>query len=501
MLLLDEPLGALDLKLRKQLQVELKRIQQDVGITFVYVTHDQEEALTMSDRIAVMNRGVIEQLDEPEEIYERPSTTFVAGFIGVSNLMPGEVVCDRHGTVELRLDAGPTVRAGAAGATRRRARARGRAAGEAAAARVQRGGAGGGPSVEGQVESSLYLGTATQVIVRLPDDTRMTVLVPNTDEEARQRLPAAGDGRGSPGPQRTSTWLEPRPEADVTEGPSVSRLSSGSSTDHQRGDQPPPAAAAAARRARSACPRWPTSPPAGRTSRRRQRRRGRPRGDREGRDRLGPLYFANWPLYIDEDRETLKNVPEASTAPRSSTSRRSTTTTSSSARSASSTPQGDSGGRDIHVVTDWMAARMIRLGYVQKFDKSAMPNANANLIDRLKQPPFDPKRDFSMPWQSGMTGIIYRKDKVKREPKSVDDLFDPDYKGKVTMLTEMRDTVGLVAAWHGRRPREGHPRRVHEGDRQGPGGRRLGSDPRLHRQRVHQGHPEGRLVGDLRLVR
>ena len=73
-LLLDEPLGALDLKLRKQLQVELKRIQQDVGITFVYVTHDQEEALTMSDRIAVMNRGVVEQLDDPEEIYERPRT-------------------------------------------------------------------------------------------------------------------------------------------------------------------------------------------------------------------------------------------------------------------------------------------------------------------------------------------------------------------------------------------------------------------------------------------
>ena len=88
-LLLDEPLGALDLKLRKGLQVELKRIQREVGITFVYVTHDQEEALTMSDRIAVMSNGVIEQVDTPEDVYERPSTTFVAGFIGVSNLMPG----------------------------------------------------------------------------------------------------------------------------------------------------------------------------------------------------------------------------------------------------------------------------------------------------------------------------------------------------------------------------------------------------------------------------
>jgi spermidine/putrescine transport system ATP-binding protein len=90
-LLLDEPLGALDLKLRKQMQVELKRIQQEVGITFIYVTHDQEEAMTMSDRIAVMNLGRYEQLGEPEVLYERPMTRFVAGFLGVSNLLPGAV--------------------------------------------------------------------------------------------------------------------------------------------------------------------------------------------------------------------------------------------------------------------------------------------------------------------------------------------------------------------------------------------------------------------------
>ena len=88
-LLLDEPLGALDLKLRKQMQVELKRIQQEVGITFIYVTHDQEEAMTMSDRIAVMNKGRYEQLGDPESLYERPRTRFVAGFLGVSNLLDG----------------------------------------------------------------------------------------------------------------------------------------------------------------------------------------------------------------------------------------------------------------------------------------------------------------------------------------------------------------------------------------------------------------------------
>ena len=88
-LLLDEPLGALDLKLRKQMQVELKAIQREVGITFLYVTHDQEEALAMSDRIAVMDAGVVQQCGSPEEVYERPTVPFVAGFMGISNLMEG----------------------------------------------------------------------------------------------------------------------------------------------------------------------------------------------------------------------------------------------------------------------------------------------------------------------------------------------------------------------------------------------------------------------------
>lgn len=89
-LLLDEPLGALDLKLRQQMQIELKTIQKQVGITFIFVTHDQEEAITMSDRIAVFNRGKIEQIGTPSQIYERPASTFVAGFVGTSNLISGE---------------------------------------------------------------------------------------------------------------------------------------------------------------------------------------------------------------------------------------------------------------------------------------------------------------------------------------------------------------------------------------------------------------------------
>jgi ABC-type Fe3+/spermidine/putrescine transport system ATPase subunit len=170
-LLLDEPLGALDLKLRKGLQVELKRIQREVGITFVYVTHDQEEALTMSDRIAIMNRGLVEQIGSPEDVYERPETPFVAGFIGVSNLIPAEQVpgaqngkgsyaCVRP--EKLRIED------------------------PSAASTADH------PSVEGQVESTLYLGTATQLLIRVNGDVPMTVLVPNADESERQNLPAAG---------------------------------------------------------------------------------------------------------------------------------------------------------------------------------------------------------------------------------------------------------------------------------------------------------------------
>src|SRR3954468_5541214 len=171
-LLLDEPLGALDLKLRKGLQVELKRIQREVGITFVYVTHDQEEALTMSDRIAVMNRGRVEQIATPEEVYERPATSFVAGFIGVSNLMPGSVTA----TDSIKLDSGVEVHAPTNGLS---AGSRCHAVVRPEKLRIETDDASapdGWPTVDGMVESSVYLGTATQIVVKLAGDVPMTVL-------------------------------------------------------------------------------------------------------------------------------------------------------------------------------------------------------------------------------------------------------------------------------------------------------------------------------------
>jgi spermidine/putrescine transport system ATP-binding protein len=152
-LLLDEPLGALDLKLRKQMQLELKRIQNEIGITFIHVTHDQEEAMTMADTIAVMNGGRIEQLGSPTELYERPRTAFVAGFLGKSNLLSGRVEGD--GTV--RLDDGTLVRVVTDGAT-------GSVAVGVRPEKVSLGETGEN-SLAGTVRETAYIGVATEFVV------------------------------------------------------------------------------------------------------------------------------------------------------------------------------------------------------------------------------------------------------------------------------------------------------------------------------------------------
>ena len=155
-LLLDEPLGALDLKLRKQMQLELKGIQHDVGITFVHVTHDQEEAMTMADQIAVMNRGRIEQLGTPTELYETPASAYVASFLGASNLIAGTV----SGSDTVRLHGGPEVR------VRPRAIA-GRTGEVAVGIRPEKIALGGGQAntLDGTIVEQAYVGVATQYIV------------------------------------------------------------------------------------------------------------------------------------------------------------------------------------------------------------------------------------------------------------------------------------------------------------------------------------------------
>ncbi len=180
MLLLDEPLGALDLKLRRQLQLELKRIQAEVGITFVYVTHDQEEALTMSDRIAVMHAGRVEQVGTPEELYERPATRFVADFIGSTNLLRGVVEAD--GSV--RLSSGELTRAvhdalGPGSEVEISIRPES----------IDLVAPGSSGAIGGQVEQAAYLGTNLSYQVRTAGGLILSVLVPKTGP----RLPVGSD--------------------------------------------------------------------------------------------------------------------------------------------------------------------------------------------------------------------------------------------------------------------------------------------------------------------
>jgi len=169
-LLLDEPLGALDLKLREEMQIELKGIQQQVGITFIYVTHDQEEALTMSDRLAVFNAGRIEQIGSPAEVYERPSTPFVAGFVGTSNLLTGaaaRAVVGEEGTFTVRPE-------------KIRMQEPDEPVGDDEL------------SALGQIRDVVYLGSDTRFVVELDDGGALVVTRQNLETSSMEVLAARG---------------------------------------------------------------------------------------------------------------------------------------------------------------------------------------------------------------------------------------------------------------------------------------------------------------------
>jgi spermidine/putrescine transport system ATP-binding protein len=192
-LLLDEPLGALDLKLRKQMQVELKRIQQEVGITFIYVTHDQEEAMTMSDRIAVMNKGKYEQLGDPESLYERPTTRFVAGFLGISNLLPASLDGGDNAYAVARLADDARVRVPNSAVD-------GRSSIEVGVRpekiRLHKEGAdlpAGSNEINGTVVDASYLGVSTSYVIEARSGARLTVYEQNVERTVHGSLHRPGD--------------------------------------------------------------------------------------------------------------------------------------------------------------------------------------------------------------------------------------------------------------------------------------------------------------------
>ncbi|MBF2096949.1 MAG: ABC transporter ATP-binding protein [Gloeomargaritaceae cyanobacterium C42_A2020_066] len=187
-LLLDEPLGALDLKLRKEMQIELKHMQQQVGITFVFVTHDQEEALTMSDRIAVMHQGNVLQVGSPVDIYERPADAFVAGFIGESNFLAGQVAERNHQEAVVLVDNHLPIRVSLEDALVN--------IGHAVTlvlrpekATLHSPGSCTEHCWAGTVEETLYLGTDTRYVVRLTDKSRIVVRNQNLHASDAQNFP------------------------------------------------------------------------------------------------------------------------------------------------------------------------------------------------------------------------------------------------------------------------------------------------------------------------
>jgi spermidine/putrescine transport system ATP-binding protein len=187
-LLLDEPLAALDLKLREAMQIELKRIQREVGISFIFVTHDQGEALTMSDRIAVMSQGHVEQIGTPQDIYRSPASLFVAGFIGSANLLPGTVQGHDGADAVVALKAGSTIRvAGQASA---------HAIGDHVSVmlrperlRPSEQGDSNGQSLQGTLTDLVFQGATARMIVRLADGTELTCLA---DSSARMPQTSVG---------------------------------------------------------------------------------------------------------------------------------------------------------------------------------------------------------------------------------------------------------------------------------------------------------------------
>jgi len=192
-LLLDEPLGALDLKLRRQMQVELKRIQQEVGITFIYVTHDQEEAMTMSDRIAVMNRGRYEQLGDPASLYERPTTRFVAGFLGISNLLSGTVEGVDGDYATVRLDDDTRVKAPASLIDGQTSVSVGVRPEKIRLRELSDDVPDGLNQLTGVIRDASYLGVSTQYQIAAKDGAELTVYEQNVERASRAELWASGE--------------------------------------------------------------------------------------------------------------------------------------------------------------------------------------------------------------------------------------------------------------------------------------------------------------------
>ena len=504
-LLLDEPLGALDLKLRKQMQVELKRIQQEVGITFIFVTHDQEEAMTMSDRIAVMNHGRYEQLGDPASLYERPRTRFVAGFLGVSNLLPTTADGTDGDYAVARLADQSAVRVPVALTEGLAAYEIGVRPEKIRMLELTDPVPDGVNQLLGTVSDVSYLGVSTSYIVETRGGGSVTVYEQNVQRATRAEL-------WEPGEEVRLVWSpthtfaveaggEPPPDLPVAgalaaaggaavpppSGISRRRFVVGGAiavaavgfgaflaSTAGRGTSPAPSSSVALA-SNSPVPNPSTAPSAGASA---------TAAASEPIPSLTPatgtLRFANWEGYMDID-EAKNTFPTLERFTKEtgikvdyveSIDGNETFFTSNLA--------GPLGADlptqwDLIVMTDWMIARLIRLGWLKE-RLDPMPNFPANLLEIYHARSFDPNTNMAAPLQSGMTGMMIDKKKTGVQD-SLSVLFSNKFAGKMTYLDEMRDTVGLSALHLGVDPAsitQDAVRRLPGGDRRRPS-RRDGS--------------------------
>jgi spermidine/putrescine transport system ATP-binding protein len=482
-LLLDEPLAALDLKLREAMQIELKRIQRDVGITFVFVTHDQGEALTMSDRIAVMSRGRVEQIGTPSEIYDSPASIFVAGFIGSANLLPGRVSTGsgliKGDAVDLAL--GSTIEVpstfgldtGADVTVMIRPERLVPNDGETVPGR----------SFVGEIQDVIYQGSEIRLIVDLDSATEITVSV-DPDHVTERTRPGNLVTLTWPAeaafvlPGRTAIVGATGTDFDEVEATMAGALDADDDVTDPAGDG---AGSEAVADAAAAAPPVPA-----RFSRRRvlvgggvvaagavgavllssvgSNDSGGGSGDAatgggeaggglgQGADRLEII---NWTEYIDvsEDGEegTIDRFQDESGI---SVNYSETWNDNNEAYGKEFVAylEGDTPTPwDIAVPTYWMAARLKAKDWLAPIPYNLIPNY-VNLEPQYLNVTWDPGGKFNLPWQGGVTGFAYNIAETGRELGSINDLFDPEFAGRIGFFTEMRDSLGLVMLGQGNDP-------------------------------------------------
>jgi spermidine/putrescine transport system ATP-binding protein len=462
-LLLDEPLAALDLKLREAMQIELKRIQREVGITFVFVTHDQGEALTMSDRIAVMSRGQVEQIGTPEEIYARPASIFVAGFIGSANLLPGILDAVDDGRARVLLDSGVTVETMGPTLARPGDPVTVMLRPERLSPRLD--GSSDGRAVTGTVRQVIFQGSELRLLVDLSDGTEVVATV-EADGETPSPQPGSSIALGwapdAPYLLRGRSAIVGATTTDVDEVQAT--LEGKEVVTAPVEDLGPPPERRFGRRALiiggavagTAAVIGGVLAVTGAS----ESTAGEDGGDGgEGEGGIGTgasaVRILNWQAYIDPTEDgTPGTIDRFTEATGIDVTYDEDFNDNNEVYNRVLAPVLGTGGvidYDIICPTNWMAARLKNLGWIEQLPLDRIPN-RVNLEDRFLNQRWDYGAAYHLPWQAGITGIGYDPNLTGRELRSVMDLFDPEFRGRVAMLTEMRDTVGLVMLGLGHDP-------------------------------------------------